>query len=80
VAEAVAVALPQAPAHLAAVELRAAIAALPRVQRTALTLAKLEELPIAEAAARSGLTAGSIKVATHRAIRTLRRVLEPQVA
>jgi RNA polymerase sigma-70 factor (ECF subfamily) len=80
VAEAVAVVLPQAPAHLAAVELRAAIAALPRVQRTALTLAKLEELPIAEAAARSGLTAGSIKVATHRAIRTLRRVLEPQVA
>lgn len=80
VPDCVAMALPQAPGHLAALELRAAIAALPRVQRTALTLAKLEELPLAEAAQRSGLTPGSIKVATHRAIRTLRRVLEPATA
>ena len=72
--------LPRAPDHLAAAKLRRAIAALPRVQRTALTLAKLAELPVAEAAAQSGLTPGSIKVATHRAIQSLRRRLVPQPA
>lgn len=66
--------------NLAAAELRRAIATLPRVQRTALTLAKLAELPVAEAAARSGLAPGSIKVATHRAIRSLRRILVPHAA
>lgn len=65
---------------LAAAELRHAIATLPRVQRAALTLAKLAELPVAEAAARSGLTPGSVKVATHRAIRSLRRILLPRAA
>src|SRR3954452_17388166 len=65
---------------LEAAELRRAIASLPRVQRTALALAKLAELPVAEAAARSGLAPGSIKVATHRAIRSLRRILLPQAA
>jgi RNA polymerase sigma-70 factor, ECF subfamily len=57
---------------VAAGELRAAIAALPRVQRLALTLAKLQDLPLAEASARSGLSVGALKVATHRAIGTLR--------
>ena len=70
----------RAPGDLAAAELRRAIATLPRVQRAALTLAKLAELPVAEAAARSGLTPASVKVATHRAIRSLRRILMPRAA
>lgn len=54
-------------------ELRDAVAALPRAQRLALTLAKLQDLPLAEASARSGMSVGALKVATHRAVRTLRR-------
>jgi RNA polymerase sigma-70 factor (ECF subfamily) len=37
-----------------------------------LALAKLEDLPLAEASARSGLSVGALKVATHRAVRSLR--------
>ncbi|HYZ31782.1 MAG TPA: sigma-70 family RNA polymerase sigma factor [Crenalkalicoccus sp.] len=58
-----------------AARLRVAVASLPPAQRMALQLAKLEELPLAEAAARSGMTVGALKVATHRAIKTLRRRL-----
>jgi RNA polymerase sigma-70 factor (ECF subfamily) len=56
-------------------QLRAAVAELPDSQRTALRLAKLEDLPLAEAAQRSGLSVGALKVATHRALKTLRRRL-----
>ena len=56
-------------------ELRDAVAELPESQRTALRLAKLEDLPLAEAARRSGLSVGALKVATHRALKTLRRRL-----
>ena len=56
-------------------QLREAVAELPASQRAALRLAKLEELPLAEAAARSGLSVGALKVATHRALKTLRRRL-----
>jgi len=59
--------------RVAAAELRAAVADLPEAQRTALALAKLEDLPLAEASARSGMSVGALKVATHRAVRTLRR-------
>ncbi len=59
----------------AATQLRRAIADLPASQRTALRLAKIEDLPLAEAAARSGLSVGALKVATHRAIVTLRKRL-----
>ena len=61
--------------RIAARQLRAAVAELPESQRTALRLAKLEDLPLAEAATRSGLSVGALKVATHRALRTLRRRL-----
>lgn len=61
--------------RIAARELRDAVAELPSSQRTALRLAKLEDLPLAEAAARSGLSVGALKVATHRALRALRRRL-----
>jgi RNA polymerase sigma-70 factor (ECF subfamily) len=48
---------------------------LPPGQRTALSLTKIENLPLADAATRSGISVGVLKVATHRAIRTLRRRL-----
>jgi RNA polymerase sigma-70 factor, ECF subfamily len=59
--------------RIAGRQLRDAVAELPESQRTALRLAKLEDLPLAEAAARSGLSVGALKVATHRALKTLRR-------
>lgn len=59
--------------NLDAADLRRAIATLPPAQRSALRLAKLEDLSLAEASARSGMSVGALKVATHRAIRTLRR-------
>ena len=46
-----------------------------RGQRTALNLTKLEDLSLAEASHRSGMTVGALKVATHRAIRSLRLIL-----
>jgi RNA polymerase sigma-70 factor (ECF subfamily) len=61
--------------RLQAAELRQAVAALPQAQRTALGLAKLEDLPLAEASARSGMSVGALKVATHRAVRALRKRL-----
>jgi len=51
------------------------VAELPESQRTALRLAKLEDMPLAEASRRSGLSVGALKVATHRALKTLRRRL-----
>ncbi|MBV1798835.1 sigma-70 family RNA polymerase sigma factor [Siccirubricoccus sp. G192] len=62
-------------ARVAATELRAAVAELPPAQRTALGLAKLEDLSLAEASARSGMSVGALKVATHRAVKALRRRL-----
>jgi RNA polymerase sigma-70 factor (ECF subfamily) len=62
-------------ARVAAAEVRAAVAELPPAQRTALALAKLEDLPLAEASARSGMSVGALKVATHRAVKALRRRL-----
>jgi len=61
--------------RIAGRQLREAVAELPESQRTALRLAKLEDLPLAEAAQRSGLSVGALKVATHRALKTLRRRL-----
>lgn len=56
-------------------ELDAAVNGLPVSQATALRLAKIEELSLAEASARSGLTVSALKVATHRALLTLRKRL-----
>jgi RNA polymerase sigma-70 factor (ECF subfamily) len=55
--------------------LRTAIAGLPPSQRTALRLAKLEELPLAEASRRSGMSVAALKIATMRGVRALRRAL-----
>lgn len=58
--------------RLEAEELRRAVADLPASQRQALLLAKLEQRPLKEAAAISGLSVGALKVATHRALAALR--------
>jgi len=56
-------------------DLLRAVRALPEGQRQALELLKLQELSLKEAAASSGTTVGALKVATHRAIASLRRAL-----
>jgi len=50
-----------------------AVEDLPPAQRTALSLTKVQELSLAEASTRSGMTVGALKVATHRALGSLRR-------
>jgi RNA polymerase sigma-70 factor (ECF subfamily) len=55
--------------------LRQAIDNLPRGQRDAIQLLKIEERSLKEAAALSGTSVGALKVATHRAIGALRRRL-----
>jgi RNA polymerase sigma-70 factor, ECF subfamily len=62
-----------APADEAA--LHAAITALPREQREAISLLKLKEMSLKEAAAASGRSISALKVATHRAINSLRKRL-----
>lgn len=58
-----------------AAALRRAVRALPDGQREAIELLKLEELSLKEAAAVTGTSVGALKVATHRALATLRRTL-----
>lgn len=55
--------------------LHRAIACLPPAQRRAVELLKLKELSLREAAVETGLSIASLKVATHRALKTLRAVL-----
>lgn len=55
--------------------LRAAIAALPPDQRQAIGLLKLKEMSLKEAACATGRSVSALKVATHRAIRSLRKRL-----
>lgn len=55
--------------------LREAIEGLPHGQRDAIRLLKLQEMSLKEAATASGMTVAALKVATHRAIKNLRRML-----
>jgi RNA polymerase sigma factor (sigma-70 family) len=55
--------------------LQHAIQSLPAGQRQAIEFLKLQEMSLKEAAAASGSSIGALKVATHRAMTTLRRVL-----
>jgi RNA polymerase sigma-70 factor (ECF subfamily) len=55
--------------------LRDAIRALPSGQREAIELLKLRELSLKEAAAATGASIGALKVATHRAVAALRKML-----
>ena len=52
--------------------LSVAIGSLPRGQREAIELLKLQEMSLREASAVTGLSVGALKVATHRAIAALR--------
>ena len=58
-------------------DLRNALEALPLKQRKAIELLKLQELSLKEAAVVTGTSAGALKVATHRAMAALRRMLIP---
>ena len=55
--------------------LRAAIEQLPPDQRQAIRLLKLKEMSLHEAALASGKSVSALKVATHRAIKSLRKLL-----
>src|SRR5215831_4202462 len=56
-------------------ELKNAIDNLPAGQRTAVEMLKLREMSLKEAAAVSGMSVGALKVATHRAMIALRKML-----
>jgi RNA polymerase sigma-70 factor (ECF subfamily) len=58
-----------------AAALHEAVQALPEQQRQAIELTKLKELSLKEAAQVSGTSIGALKVATHRAMATLRVTL-----
>lgn len=58
-----------------AVAVREAVRALPEGQRQAIELLKLDELSLKDAAAITGTSVAALKVATHRALVTLRRTL-----
>jgi RNA polymerase sigma factor (sigma-70 family) len=58
-----------------AAALHAAIAALPPEQRQAVRLLKLQEMSLHEAAQTSGKSISALKVAVHRAIKSLRKRL-----
>lgn len=56
-------------------ELRQAIGSLPPGQRKAVEMLKLGELSLKEAAAKSGMSVGALKVSIHRAMISLRKIL-----
>jgi RNA polymerase sigma-70 factor, ECF subfamily len=60
--------------------LNEAMATLPPEQRQAVTLLKLHEMSLTEAAVASGRSVAALKVATHRAIKTLRSLLKQSSA
>ena len=60
------------------VALAQAIERLPPDQRQTIRMLKLNEMSLKEAAAASGRSIPALKVATHRAIKTLRRMLKQQ--
>ena len=61
-----------------AAALRNAIEDLPSGQRQAIELLKLGEMSLKEAATASGVSIAALKIATHRALKTLRKVLGDQ--
>lgn len=59
-------------------ELYRAIEDLPPTQRDAIEMLKLKEMSLKEASEASGMTAGALKVATHRAMNSLRKLFKTQ--
>ena len=55
----------------------AALLALPAGQRQAITLLKLQERSLKEAAEQSGVSIAALKVSAHRGTKALRRLLRP---
>ncbi len=55
--------------------LRAAVERLPRGQREAIKLMKLQEMSLLQAAAVSGTSIAALKVAVHRGLKNLRKLL-----
>lgn len=56
-------------------KLELAVERLSNTQRQAIRLLKLKEMPLKEAAQQSGMSVASLKVATHRALASLRKML-----
>jgi RNA polymerase sigma factor (sigma-70 family) len=61
-----------------AAALRTAVERLPPGQRQAIKLLKFGEMSLKEAAAASGMSVAALKVATHRAMSSLRKMLKGQ--
>ncbi|MGO4221584.1 RNA polymerase sigma factor [Lysobacter sp. TAF61] len=55
--------------------MRDAVGALPERQREAIRLLRLDELSLREASSQSRQSEGALKVACHRALKTLRRIV-----
>ena len=58
-----------------AATLRASITKLPERQRQAIEMTKLAEMPLAQASLASGMSITALKVATHRGVAALRKLL-----
>lgn len=74
-------AAPEANFHEAASDARAlrrAVERLPAAQREAIELLKLREMSLKEASSESGMSIAGLKVATHRALKNLRKILDKQ--
>jgi len=56
--------------------LREAVAQLPDAQRRAVTMLKIEEKSLKEVSAATGMSIVALKVSTHRAVKTLRKLLD----
>ncbi len=61
-----------------ALSVRDAVERLPVGQRKAITLTKLQEMSLQQASAASGMSIAALKVATHRALKNLRKTLGQQ--
>lgn len=62
-------------AAIAAADLRGIVELLPQRQRTAVELLKLREMSLKEASLASGMSVAALKVASHRALKSLRIML-----
>jgi RNA polymerase sigma factor (sigma-70 family) len=74
-------AAPETNVHDAASDGRAvreALEGLPPGQREAIRMLKLEEMSLKEAAAGSGMSVAALKVATHRGLKSLRKIFRRQ--
>jgi RNA polymerase sigma factor (sigma-70 family) len=58
--------------------LRQAMETLPPGQRRAVEMLKLKEMSLKEASAESGMSVGSLKIAVHRGVSALRKVLSAE--